>query len=35
MYIVPQSNGFYRANKAYRVSDHIDTGNAVRIYFLE
>lgn len=26
---------FYRANKAYRVRDHIDTGNAVRIYFLE
>lgn len=31
MYIVP----LYQAHKAYRVHDHIDTGNAVRIYFLE
>lgn len=35
MYIVPQSKDFYQAHKAYRVYDHIDTGNAVRIYFLE
>lgn len=35
MYIVPQSNDFYRTYKAYHVLARVDTGKAARNYFLE